>query len=61
MAKNDSIHEEESAILDEATRLLPTSSEARDADSETSSTTPAWDSFKDFEGLPWWRQPSVCA
>lgn len=61
MAKNDSIHEEETAIVDEATHLLPTSSESHDADSETSSTTPAWDAFKDFEGLPWWRQPSVCA
>ncbi|KAH7221856.1 major facilitator superfamily domain-containing protein [Fusarium oxysporum] len=59
MAKNASIHEEETAIVDEATHLLPTSSESRDAGSETSSTTPAWDAFKDFKGLPWWRQPSV--
>ncbi|KAF9767534.1 hypothetical protein IL306_015285 [Fusarium sp. DS 682] len=59
MAKSDSIHEEETAIVDEATHLLPSSSESRDVDSETSSTTPVWDAFKDFEDLPWWRRPAV--
>ncbi|KAF4971907.1 hypothetical protein FSARC_1412 [Fusarium sarcochroum] len=59
MAKNDSIHEEETAIVDESTHLLPADSETRDGDSETASTTGAWDADKDFEGLPWWRRPSV--
>jgi MFS family permease len=59
MAKNDSIHEDETAIVNEATHLLPSSSASQDGISETSSTTPAWDGLKDFEGLPWWRQPSV--
>ncbi|CAG7565084.1 unnamed protein product [Fusarium equiseti] len=59
MAKNDSIHEEETVIANEATHLLPSSSESQDGLSETSSNTPAWDGLKDFEGLPWWRQPSV--
>lgn len=60
MAKNDSIHEEDTVIANEATHLLPSSSESQDGLSETSSNTPAWDGLKDFEGLPWWRQPSVC-
>ncbi|KAF4456963.1 hypothetical protein F53441_978 [Fusarium austroafricanum] len=59
MAKNDNTHEEETAIADETAQLLRTSSESRDGDNETSSTTPVWDNFKDFEGLPWWRRPSV--
>ncbi|KAF5026850.1 hypothetical protein F66182_1045 [Fusarium sp. NRRL 66182] len=58
MAKNSSIHEDETVIPEESSHLLPNDPEPRDEDSETSSTG-AWDGDKDFEGLPWWRRPSV--
>jgi hypothetical protein len=44
----------------ETTHLLATSSiESRDGESVVSSSGSGWDGYKDFEGLPWWRRPSV--
>ncbi|RSL58020.1 hypothetical protein CEP54_008026 [Fusarium duplospermum] len=44
----------------ETTRLLAISSiESRDGESVASSSGSGWDGYKDFEGLPWWRRPSV--
>lgn len=30
------------------------------AESQTNEDSNIWDGHKDFEGLPWWRKPSVC-
>ena len=37
-------------------------SRTRDADHHDSSSAPdiTWTGDKDFEGVPWWRTPSVC-
>lgn len=39
----------------ESTRLL----RENQGDAATDSKQDEWDGYKDFEGLPWWRRPSV--
>ena len=45
----------------ETTTLLgnPETQPAEDQRSDSDESTPRWDGFDDFEGLPWWRKPSV--
>jgi len=44
----------------ETTALLDGVSGTRVNDGVPALTKDSWAGFEDFEGLPWWRRPSVC-
>lgn len=43
----------------ESTRLLGASVEESRNEAVTEDTNGGWDGLADFDGLPWWRRPSV--
>lgn len=43
----------------EASRLLDAGVQAGEDQNENTGNKPTWSGLEDFEGLPWWKTPSV--